>query len=104
MAPPKDDGKKIHFAEPSVSKSDELRAHLQKMSLKGDTEEAVPISFEDICAAAFRICKGVAKTPCEVHAILLILDYTGRARRELAASFISLSYSRICTMATMTSS
>ena len=77
MVSPREDGKKdkIHFSDPlvtSVSQSDELRAHLQKMSLKGDHEEPVPINFEDICAAAFRICKGVAKTPCEVRVQILV--------------------------------
>ena len=33
----------------------------------GDPDRSFAISFEDVAAAAFRIRKGVAKTPCEVN-------------------------------------
>jgi translation initiation factor 2 beta subunit (eIF-2beta)/eIF-5 len=74
MAPPKEDILKKEmnpFADPltSVAMSDELRFKLQKMGIKGDSEEPILINFQDICAAAFRIGKGVYKTPCEVRSI-----------------------------------
>ena len=42
------------------------RDHLQRMSISGDTDHPFPISFEDVASAAFRIRKGVIKTPCQV--------------------------------------
>lgn len=38
-----------------------------KMNLvTGECQEPVQITFEDVSAAAFRIKKGIKKTPCEV--------------------------------------
>ena len=56
------------FAEPrtSVAFSDELRERLKQMGFGGDTCKPIGIEFTDICAASFRIRKGVGKTPCEV--------------------------------------
>ena len=47
-----------------------LREHLQKLSISGESEHPFAISFEDVAAAAFRIRKGIVKTPCEVIKIM----------------------------------
>ena len=45
-----------------------LREHLQNLSITdGESEHPFAISFEDVAAAAFRIRKGIVKTPCEVR-------------------------------------
>lgn len=60
---------KSPFANPktSVALSDKLKNKVAKIGLKGDSEEPIIIDFEDICAAQFRISKGITKTPCEVR-------------------------------------
>lgn len=65
--PPYDDALNP-FAEPrtSVAFSEELRNKLKQMGFGGDAGKPVGIEFKDICAASFRIRKGVGKTPCEV--------------------------------------
>ncbi|KAK3730603.1 hypothetical protein QZH41_018826 [Actinostola sp. cb2023] len=57
------------FANPrtSVALSDHLTNKMKKMGMKGDSEDPIIIDFQDICAAAFRIRKGITKTPCEVR-------------------------------------
>lgn len=42
------------------------REHLQNLSITGESDHPFAISFEDVAAAAFRIRKGIVKTPCEV--------------------------------------
>ena len=39
---------------------------IRQLSLTGECQDPIKISFEDISAAAYRIKSGIRKTPCEV--------------------------------------
>lgn len=66
----KDQGKESGpFANPDtrVALSGTLKRQVAKIGLQGDTPEPIIISFDDICAAKFRISDRIRKTPCEVR-------------------------------------
>lgn len=39
---------------------------IRGLSLTGECQDPIKVSFEDISAAAYRIKNGIRKTPCEV--------------------------------------
>ena len=39
---------------------------IKQLSLTGECNDPIKVSFEDISAAAYRIKNGIRKTPCEV--------------------------------------
>lgn len=49
------------------SKITSYRDYLRNLSISGESDQPFAISFEDVAAAAYRIRKGVAKSPCEVR-------------------------------------
>ncbi|XP_046864507.1 L-threonine dehydratase catabolic TdcB-like [Xenia sp. Carnegie-2017] len=48
-----------------LSKITSYRDYLRNLSISGESDQPFAISFEDVAAAAYRIRKGVVKSPCE---------------------------------------
>ena len=40
---------------------------IRKLSLSGESDDPITITFEDVSASAYRIKSGIRRTPCEVR-------------------------------------
>lgn len=56
--------------------SNSIRQRIRRLSLSGESSDAIEINLEDVSAAAYRIKSGIRRTACEVTESNYLLAYS----------------------------